>query len=237
MPDPAERFLTAATAPLGDNAELQVMARRELEECLVDGDAEALTSAAERLEETKARGWKWKFGFFSLVAIVSIISLGLAGRTAVLLREARGIADPFSHGSSSEKRVENSLSKGLTADQRLLLFGDTSESLPSERMKALWDSDPENPAYFADYSIRFIRDHKRLPPDFLATAARLDPENAWFTLTASAGIAKGAVEKKPISSRARKPGALDEYTILDATRFGESLDLLGKAAEQTRFDS
>ena len=62
-------------------------------------------------------------------------------------------------------------SKELTADQRLLLFGDTSKSLPSERMKALWDSDPGNPAYFADYTIRFIRDHERIPPDFLATAA------------------------------------------------------------------
>lgn len=237
MPDPAERFLTAATAPLGDNAELQVVARRELEECLVDGEAGALAEAAERLEATGTSAWPLRSGLFILTAIVSIIVLGVSGRTAILYKEAKKIADPFSSGSSSEERAEAYLSRDLTAAQRLLLLGDTSKSLPSDRMKALWDSDPGNPAYFADYSIRFIRGHNRLPPDFLATAAKLDPDNAWFTITAAGVGAKGAVEKKTLSTKARKAGALDEYTILDRARLDETLRLLAKAAAQTRFGS
>lgn len=236
MPDPAVRFLDAATAPLGDNAELKVMARRELEECLVTGDAEALTIATERLEDVGTGRRKWRTGFFILTAVVSLATLGLAGRTAAHYRDLLNLIE-LSGSGPSEKRIEARLSKNLTAAQRLLLFGDTSQSLPSERMKALWDSDPGNPAYFADYTIRFVRDHERIPPDFLATAAKLDPDNAWFTLAAAAASAKGSVEKKVMSIADRKAGKSPTYTVLDAGRLDETLRLLGEAAEQKSFDS
>ena len=236
MPDPAERFLTAATAPLADNAELQVMARRELEECLVDGDSEALTVAKERLEAVGTGRRKWRTAVFILTAVVSIVTLVLVGRTAVHYRKLLDIIE-LSGGGPSEEIIEARLSKNLTAAERLLLFGDTSKSRPSERMKALWDSDPGNPAYFADYTIRFVRDHERVPPDFLSTAAKLDPDNAWFTLAAAAASAKGSVEKKVLSTADRKAGKPAAYTILDAARLGETLRLLGQAAEQKGFDS
>jgi hypothetical protein len=168
--------------------------------------------------------------------VVSIATLGLAGKTAAHYLDLWNIIE-LSGSGPSEKRIEARLSKELTADQRLLLFGDTSKSRPSERMKALWDSDPGNPAYFADYTIRFIRDHERIPPDFLATAAKLDPDNAWFTLAAAAASAKGSVEKKVMSVADRKAGKPPTYTVLDAGRLDETLRLLGKAAEQNRFDS
>ncbi len=236
MPDPAERFIAAATAPLGDNVELRVTARRELEECLVDGDAEALKVATERLEVMGTVRRKWKNSFLILTAVVSIVSLALAGRTVAHYLELLNIIE-LSGGGPSEKRIEARLSKELTTDQRLLLFGDTSKSLPSERMKALWDSEPGNPAYFADYTIRFIRDHERIPPDFMATAAKLDPDNAWFTLAAAAASAKGSVEKQVKSTADRKAGKPASYTVLDAARLDETLRLLGKAAEQKGFDS
>jgi hypothetical protein len=236
MPDPAERFLAAATAPLGDNAELQAMARRELETCLTAGDEKALAMATKRLEAGGGGGQKWKTGFFMLTAVVSIMTLGLAGRDAAHYLELLNIIE-LSGSGPSEKRIEALLSKELTADQRLLLFGDTSKSLPSERMKALWDSDPGNPAYFADYTIRFIRDHERIPPDFLATAAKLDPDNAWFTLAAAAASAKGSVEKKIMSIEDRKAGKPPAYAVLDAARLEETLRLLAKAAGQKGFDS
>jgi hypothetical protein len=36
----------------------------------------------------------------------------------------------------------------------------------NERNEALWRSDAENPAYFADYAGAFVSDHGKLPPDF-----------------------------------------------------------------------
>ena len=94
MPDPAERFLDAATAPLADNAELQVMARRELEECLVARDERALAEATDALEKAKP-GRGWKVALSILTAAASIVSLGLLGRMATMIDGVRMVLSPL----------------------------------------------------------------------------------------------------------------------------------------------
>lgn len=234
MPDPAERFLEAATAPLGDNAELQIMARRELEECLVAGEAGALADAADALETAKRRSG-WKIALYAVTAVVSIVSLGMLGRMAASFDEFRALSDPFGYHPPEPAKLEARLGKGLSAQQRLLLFGDTTKSGPAERFKALWDSDPTNPAYFSEYSLHFIQEHDRLPPDFLDTAGKLDPDNAWFTLVAASMTAKNSVEPGKQTSVQREQGVPPNYEILDPKRLDEAIRLLEKAAGQPRF--
>ena len=238
MPDPAERFLTAATAPLGDNAELQVMARRELEECLVDGSEEALAEAASAMEKAQPqRGWK--IALAVLTAAASIVSLALLGRMATTIHGVRMIFSPLAAMRSlpGPEKTEARLGKGLSAEQRLLLFGDTSQANPGERFKALWNSDPGNPAYFAEYSIHFINHQSRLPPDFLETAAKLDPDNSWFTLLAAGVIANNSVKQNPTNSTHLKQGIPPGFKILDQARLDEAVKLLEKAASQPHFES
>jgi hypothetical protein len=237
MPDPAERFLAAAVAPLGDNAELQVMARRELEECLLDGEAEALADAAESLEKPGSRRG-WKIALYVVTAVVSIVSLGLLGRMMHSIQGFRMMLDPLAvMGISDDGKTRAQLGKNLTTEQRLLLFGDTSKTNPAERFKALWDSDPGNPAYFADYSLHYIQSHSALPPDFLVTAAKLDSDNAWFTVVAAGVTAKRAVERERLTKTQTKQGILHGYKILDQARLDEAVRLLELASRQSRFES
>ncbi len=238
MPDPAERFLDAATAPLADNAELQVMARRELEECLVARDERALAEATDALEKAKP-GRGWKVALSILTAAASIVSLGLLGRMATTIDGVRMVLSPLAAMRSlpGQEKTEARLGKGLSAEQRLLLFGDTSQADPGERFKALWNSDPGNPAYFAEYSIHFINHHSRLPPDFLATAAKLDSDNSWFTLLAAGVTAKNSVKQNPSGSTHLKQGIPPGFKILDQARLDEAVKLLEKAASQPRFES
>ena len=237
MPDPSERFLDSATAPLADNAELQVMARRELEGCLVDGEAEALVEAAESLEKPGSRR-RWKIALYAVTAVVSIVSLGLLGRMMHSIQGFRMMLDPISTmGISDDGKTRAHLGKNLNAEQRLLLFGDTSKTYPAERFKALWDSDSGNPAYFADYSLHYIQSHRSLPPDFLVTAAKLDPDNAWFTVVAAGVTARRAVERERLTKTQTKQGILHGYKILDQARLDEAVRLLELASRQSRFES
>lgn len=236
MPDPAERFLAAATAPLGDNAELQVMARRELEGCLVDGGEEALEEATVVLEKGKPRRG-WKIALYAVTAVVSIVSLGVLARLLPMIPAFRTLLSPFTATSPpSPAKMEARLGKGLNTEQRLLLFGDTSKTDPAERYKALWTSDPENPAFFADYALHYIDEHDRLPSDFLETADKLDPDNAWFTVVAAGVTAKNSVKRNRLSPRDPKDTA-PGYTILDQSRMDEAVELLKEAARKSRFES
>jgi hypothetical protein len=236
MPDPAERFLAAATAPLGDNAELQVMARRELGECLVDGEAEALAEAASALEKGKPRRG-WKTGLYSVTAVVSIITLGLLAKVPGLVDAATSSGLGGALDGQSPEKIRGRLGKGLNSEQRLLLFGDTSQADPGNQFKPLWDSAPENPAYFARFALDYIGIHDRLPPDFLETADRLDPDNAWFTMVALGVTAKDAVKRERRTPEETKQEIPARYSIIDQARLDEAVKLLGKAAAQPRLNS
>ena len=236
MPDPAERFLVAAVAPLGDDAELQVMARRELEGCLVDGDAEDLAEAASAMEKAKPRRG-WKIGLYVLTAAVSIVSLGLLAKVPGLVDGAASSVLGRAVNKQSPEEIRDRLGQGLNSKQRLLLFGDTSQADPGNQFKPLWDSDPDNPAYFARFALRYIEIHDRLPPDFLDIADRLDPDNAWFTIVAMGVTAKDAVKRERRTPEETRKEISARYNISDQARLDEAVKLLGKAAAQPRLDS
>ncbi|WP_193210862.1 hypothetical protein [Luteolibacter marinus] len=231
MPDPAERFIDAVVRPLGDNAELEIAARNELA-ALISGDEESLERAARQLESAGRVRWSgWKIALYAVTFVMSLVSLEVARRGAVVARKLSEIA----MGTTGDTR--DLPARRMSAEDCLLLFGDTSKHLKSERMKVLWDAAPDNPAYFAEYSILHRIDHDSLPPDFLATAERLDPDNAWFTLMAASAVGKDAVTRLKLTGKERKNGALPGSRLVDEDRYREALELVAKAASQSRFDS
>ncbi len=239
MPDAAERFIAAATAPMADNPELQIAAGNELRESIARADsprADSLEQAAEYLEQKpgSSGGW-WKIGLYVCAGIVSVLALVAFARSFVEFRAIHSLATGTGAGPYDRSFLDTRLGSHLTPDQRLLLLGDTRKNLRSGRIKALWDSDPGNPAYFADYSIVFASDHGSLPPTFRKTAQELDPDNAWFVAIAAGVTAQEGIDrsKKPTLT----PGGAKLLPVKNQAKVDAAIRIFHEAAQLERFDS
>ena len=102
------------------------------------------------------------------------------------------------------------------------------------RAKALWDSEPENPAYFAEYSTAHQREFGKLPDDFLQTARRLDPDNAWFTYVAAAALGKNSCEDQIQAPSANGTVASSTWKISAPAKLDSAMALLHEARGQPR---
>jgi hypothetical protein len=228
-----ERFIAAAVAPLGENAEMQVMAERELRAMLEGAEPEippaSLEAAAGNLEDGRSRR-RGFLALYSLTLVASVAMLVPVWRDYQRVEVARwhvfSIGDvvgalpamPFANRSPS-KLPE--IFGELSAEKSILLFGDPSTRHEKDRFKALADLEPRSAAFYADYSQRHCTRSNLLPEDYLATVKGLDPGNSWFRY-----LAAGVAAKKGVGERARpkrgsgsamaapfqiwKPSALDE---------------------------
>ena len=225
MSDAEERFIAAAVAPLGDNAEMQITAERELRGMMAGRQIadETLEEAGQRLGRGKIRG-RW-----AVIAAV-ILSLITGGSQVFRLVQQRELIEAFVEMESPEEFPESFAKREATEEQRLLIADD------AER---LWRSHPDNPAYFADYC-RFgvTAAGGGLPADFLQTVARIDPENGYFLFVAGTQAAKGSVDQLPGPSRKRgEPKPLEQWKIGDEARFEEALSLLYEAVARPKWES
>ncbi len=227
MDDLKGRPLETAVRPFAGDPEIQLAASQLLGE-QVRPDGRGAEEAIARWNEVDARTRRprWKIGLFSLWVIISAV-VWTDGVRAVVNRQrffGSEITDIFysGRGSSPEKVTRN-----LTDRQQLLLYGDSPEGRKPEQAKALWDSDPTNPAYFAEYVNVFLSTNAdTLPPDFLETAGRIDPENAWFTYVAAGVKAKDAVKKKKQSKPEIAANKTPEWDILDPKKLADVLAIL-----------
>ncbi len=137
------------------------------------------------------------------------------------------------------------LPAGLTANQRLLL-GDPRLS-PLEQKQQLLASDPDNPAYFAEYIAAYVTDWDALPEDWEAQAKRIDPDNALYCYRAATHGLKEVLEKEttplpPGPRRELANGKLaqelrsNRYTILDRAAYDAAIAQLVKGTEMSRVD-
>ena len=125
----------------------------------------------------------------------------------------------------------------LDPGQKLLLYGDDKAGNDSDRWKPLWESEPENPAYLAEYAGAYFRVHKNLSPEILAAAEKIDPDNGWFLAFAAATSAESAVKREKRSEKDTKDGKAAVITILDENRLNEALATLHQIAAKPRFAS
>ncbi len=257
MPDSAEeRFIAAATAPLADNAEMQVRAMQELTEALSqvnpDDSRGAMDDATMRLANARRKPWRGIFYLF--VALISPALLVPVFRDWVKLDVARAILfsmeDPFSFRPGipfmqldmenrpglmklNERKLPGLFGE-FTPEQELLLFGDVSTRSERTRFKALADLDPENPDFYAEYVVSSapVGTDGHLLPDFLTTADRLAPGNSWFRYYAASVMAQDAVDGRPprLAGSPASKGPL--YPVLNPAQLQETIRLLEEAASQ-----
>lgn len=239
MPDAAERFIAAATAPMADNPELQIAARNELAESIArtnEAGADSLERSAERLEREKSRTGRWfKMGLYVVATAISVAALATFLSSSVELRALYPFLSGADAGPFDPSDLEARLGAHLTPDERLLLIGDTRKSGRSARIKGLWDSDPRNPAYFADYATVHGSDNRTLPPDFLKTAKELDPENGWFIAIAAAAAAEEGIDRN--AKATLTPGGAKLRPVKDQAKLDEAIGLFHQAARLEHFDS
>ena len=238
MPDPAERFIEAATSPLADNPELQIAARHELTGIIENagpGTGDSLDTASARLEQPHSG--KWRYILYAITGIVSVVILASLAVSFLKFRDgakAIGLMGTTSV-SGPPNSLEKHLARNLTPEQKLLLLGDTSRRGKAERFKGLWESDPENPAYFADYAAAHLSEHSSLPPDFIETGRKLDPGNAWFPIIAASEAAKQAMDSSKTTTAS--PGGAKIKSIKDPAKLDEAIALLHEASSLKRFEN
>lgn len=130
------------------------------------------------------------------------------------------------------------------------MLGDPTRRGKAAQMRALWESQPNNPAYFADYSLYHFDEHGTLPKDFLKIAKRIDPKNAWFTCLAASIEArdscsiKGEHAKSPIQRKelqstddVRRGQIIGQYHIIDPAAATRAMALWRSSLEQPHYTS
>lgn len=238
MSDSRDRLIEAAVRPFSDNAEMAATATHFLSE-LVNAEPEGAEEAITRWDAVDAKsrlGW-WRRALFS-VLFVSLVVLFVDGAPRVrdTISTFKVISAIGSLGGGSSGPLPQPGRKNLTPEERLILYGDETQSSKSDKAKGVWDRHPESAAYFAQYVQAYHTENRRLPPDFLITARQIDPQNAWFTYLAAGVEADKAVNKKERSKADKAAGKPREWEVLDQNRLDEALKLIREARSQSRFN-
>lgn len=258
MDDMQAQLIDAATQDFHNDEEQCLAARKVLETRLRPGDEEEVRQAIESVKKSQApsRCLRW-----SLYAVLLILSMPLVGGHIFQFFKVSSLYQSMSsyHG---EDPAEDMISSQLTDQQKLLVFGDRRFADESDRKKGLWDSDPENPAYYNEYAMAYFRDHAALPTHFIEQGEELDPDNGWYRLIAAAVKSEGVVEKVTTTSgsstgsgsgsrgwRARgestpsasmpkkKKDQRPEWKVVDETKMQSALAELYAAMEKPRLTS
>lgn len=128
-----------------------------------------------------------------------------------------------------------SSSKNQSSMDRLLLVADRKKA--PEAAKQLWDLEPTNAALFANYAACYFGEGDRLPPDFMETAERLDPDNGWFPALAAAAFAQGSVKGESVATAGKGTRDPKLWTILDPAKLEQSIGFLHRAVSLPKYES
>jgi hypothetical protein len=233
MEDIKEHLIGSAVLSFSDNAEAKLAATQLLDEW-TDPDDDGARDAIARwnaVDDKPGHSW-WQIG--------SWVALVVASMTVLLCdyqEVGRYVAwrEWIGGNMSAMPEPGSRFTRHLTHEQALLIGG--GPKLP--RAEALWRRHPDNPAYFAEYAIAHASEFQSLPPGFLETARRLDPENAWFTWFAASVEAKGALENKSVVHK-ESDGTerwTDTWKVLDQNRVDRASALIEEARSQPKFEN
>lgn len=238
----ANRFLDLVTRPLEGNAELHVAARADLARRIAaspDANEDALEAAAERLE--RQRPWhKWGLRVLAVAAALAagvVVLWGALGawRAASIFYSLGLFGAPLNPTflESPEYATYPAITDPRT---RLILFGDETEDEPAGKWHVLWQSDPTNPVYFANYVGAWQRTHGEVSDELLAEAEKIDGDNGWYlAFAAGSRLDDRVLERQQQSSVDRRAREREEYKILDQAEYDIARDLFYRAAAKETF--
>ncbi len=238
MPDARTRLIEAAVRPLSDNVEMKAATTHLFGEVVKpepDG-AEETTTRWDTVDAGTLRPmWRWVLFSLLLVSSAALLTYGTPHvRGYITAYQALSVIGSMTGPAPTLPKPGR---KNLTPEEQLILYGDETQTSKSGQAKGLWDRYPDSPACFSRYVEAHYSEKKTLPVDFLTTARRLDPQNAWFTYLAAAVEAKDAISKKKRSSADKAAGKPPVWEILDQKRLDQSLKLIREAGSQSFFDS
>lgn len=233
MSDPKEEFMAAALKPIAADTEKRLGVWRWLGEILAMADESALRAATRRWNEVDSgsdRSWLRK------IALGALVCAALFG--AVRLPQSALDLEPLALASGSgtgRGDIFQRIGKGLDVEERLLL-GDQSLS-PLQRKEALVAGDPDNPAFFAEYAVVYHKVRGSLPPDYVETVNRLDPDNAWFDYFAASVVSGKAIERIKRTEEEKEAGVAVQWKTKQPDKVEAALVLLRNARSKNRFES
>lgn len=236
-------MVEAATRPLADNAEIRLAAKQFLRENLrptEDNDrADRLEKLTARWNEVDARASKkvrWAIAAILIAALSAILLIPGVLEIIAYGQHLHYWSDPIFNPPPTDAHVR--VARRADPAKRLLLVGNSSDGTDLETSEALWRSDPDNPAFFAEYAAQFIRENDQLPPGYRDTPRRIDPTNAFFVYLEASLVAKGSVEEDDTkTSPAGTPPGKSSWKVLDQAKLDRAMDLLRGARNLDKFDS
>ncbi len=234
-----ETLLRLATRPLEGNPELLLAARGNLESRL-DRDPASNNAVAAAIDSFQradrrsplARRWR---AFVYLVALApGLFGVSQIQRMRDMAAQIGSISSSFgvTSASSTPRRPGH-----LTGQELLILFGDDGARNEANRWKPLWDSDPSNPVFFAQYVHGVCSDRKSLTPDLLDEATRLDPGNGWYPAIQAGALLDGVVVRERQSPADQKALKAPAYTVKDPEKLAGAMELIRQAAAAKRMNS
>lgn len=182
-------------------------------------------------QDSKKIRMPWRIVFHVTLAA---ISLGLFASSYADLSRYKLLTQGLTRFGSIEEKSQIFEPNRFTRDERLILNLPTGDETSAQVAKALWDSDPSNPAYFATYTENYINDWSRPPPDYLEVAARIDPNNAYFPFR-YAGLIGGEAVRGTRHRGATGAGTAPAWTILDEPKLNLALDVIRKSRNLSEF--
>ena len=179
------------------------------------------------------KNWRKQLGIVTLLVSLPLLA-GVLVHFVSGLGLIRGLGG-VSMSKDGPQRLVERIVKGRSPSERLLLVGEPDVRKDAERWRPLWESEPKNPAYLAEYALAFLRTSHEVSPEILETAGRIDPDNGWFIALAAAGKADGSVKKGTRTSEQKREGKAIAWQVLDEPRLRDALLQLHQAAAKPRF--
>lgn len=243
MPEYESELFEAAVKPLAAQAEMRLAAINLLEKSGNPSQQADAVARWKRVDEAGTRPWlRWLF--ITALCAFSIWAWVVAGNEAQNYWRLEQVSLTFKYSnnaaySKSVRLLDKCLPSVLTLRQRELLLGDITKNTRVEAAKALWGQYPEDPAYYMEYVFSQYENKRRseAPMEFLESARRLDPGNAWPIYAAASLKQQGAIKEVERTQAERKAKVACSWEVLDQTKLDECIVLLHEASEQPRFDT
>jgi hypothetical protein len=239
-PSAADSFVTRVLMPLPEGtvrAEAEAGLRGRLAEHAA-GRGDAVVEMEARLARADVRPWPLRNWSRILAWVMLVVCIPLlvwaGGRVVFAARDITGL------GGGRTDRPAPDISpmlKDPTPAGRLLVEGARGETNQAARWRPLWESAPDDPRFLAQYALAYYGEHKRLSPEIMAAAERIDPDNGWFTVMEAAGIVRKAVIRDKVPDRDSKAGKAARVTVNDAEALDRALALVRKARGMPRFET
>lgn len=245
MPESRDKLFETAVRPLGNDAEMRLAAISLLERVSPQGanGAEGVIRRWDAVDAGRRKLW-WRWLFVVVLLVFSVWVWAVAAREVLAYVRLDSVSpmhrwDNDPDYAESVAALDKSLPPNLDRDQRMLLLGDPARSTRVEAMRSLWESAPEEPALHMEYVIsRYESSFKAaLDPDFLETARRLDPGNAWPVYLAGSFSSNGAIKAKRLSAKELTDKVPATWEIRDQGQLDRSMALFHEASREPRMDT